>query len=311
MERMEAAAVGGPALWPDLESFAAIMALRNRRRLDLPDPRGCADMLCAGFPCQPFSAAGKRRGTKDERWIWEPLRRAIALVRPRYVLLENVPGLLADTGGIGAILADLDALSYDTIRDRIPAADVGANHYRFRVWILAHAQDLGGQSRFGLRQGNAQGEPQLEPCNGRGHAADSLRRGHGRSDGRSLRTTGERGTATPHAPHATGAGLQEQHGIRRGSQPASAAAPALVRRNAEPAPGRVDDEPPQVLGESWYAHCPYPRKKWLTKREPKRAEQLHALGNGVVPEQCALALVLLATHAGWGAWSDERGLDLT
>lgn len=361
MERLGAAALGGPALWPELESFNAVMARRNRGRLGIADPRGFADMVCAGFPCQPFSQAGKRRGTRDERWLWPAVRRAIALVRPRYVFLENVSGLLADSGGIGTVLGNLDALGYDTIRDRIPAADVGANHFRFRVWILAHAR--GGAGRPGLRSGRARSERRRRPCN-TGGALDAehyaLRGGSRRTERRPVREALQRGTpaeatnaaqllgnplersaAHGYAPglgtlhtasaesggfaggrrpqessgfpigvraddsNAPGAGLEKRHRARSDSEPTHPATPAPERRNAEPAPGGMDDEPTQELCESWYGDLPYPPEEWLTRDEPDRAEQLHALGNGIVPEQCALALVLLACRAGWGAWTRE------
>ena len=108
-------------------------------------------LLCGGFPCQPVSHAGKRRGDKDERWLWPEFLRIIREVRPRWVLAENVPGLLSvDSGRLfGGILRDLAESGYSTEWDCIPAAAVGAPHRRDRVFIVAHANggDAGGGAR--------------------------------------------------------------------------------------------------------------------------------------------------------------------
>lgn len=133
-ELVEAEAVEPVAIWPDVESFAWAMAQRNRKRLGLQLPQ--CDMLTAGFPCQPFSQAGKRRGIEDHRWIWPAIRRTIGVLGPRYVFLENVAGIL-NAGGFGRVIGDLAALGFNAEWDCIPAADAGANHFRFRVFVLA------------------------------------------------------------------------------------------------------------------------------------------------------------------------------
>lgn len=97
--------------------------------------RGTVDVVTAGFPCQPFSVAGRRRGEQDERNLWPDTIRIIREVRPRFALLENVPGLLA-TRYFGRILGDISESGYDAEWDVISAADVGAPHLRKRLWIL-------------------------------------------------------------------------------------------------------------------------------------------------------------------------------
>jgi DNA (cytosine-5)-methyltransferase 1 len=96
------------------------------------------DVLCGGFPCQDISNAGKRIGIDGERsGLWSEFARLIRLVRPRYVLVENVAALL--NRGIGRVLGDLSACGYDAEWDVIPASAVGAPHRRERVWIVAYA----------------------------------------------------------------------------------------------------------------------------------------------------------------------------
>jgi DNA (cytosine-5)-methyltransferase 1 len=95
------------------------------------------DLICGGYPCQPFSLAGVRRGEDDPRHLWPHFRDAIRHLRPRFALLENVPGHLSL--GFGRVLGDLAELGYDCEWDCIPAAAVGAPHLRYRVFVVAYA----------------------------------------------------------------------------------------------------------------------------------------------------------------------------
>ena len=94
------------------------------------------DLVCGGFPCQPVSLAGKRRAQDDPRWLWPEFARCLRVLRPRFALLENVPGLLS--AGFGDVLGDLAALGYDAEWDCIPAAAVGAPHLRYRVVVVSY-----------------------------------------------------------------------------------------------------------------------------------------------------------------------------
>lgn len=99
------------------------------------------DVVCAGFPCQPFCHHGKRRGKHDERWLWPEVDRVVGEVDPRVVLLENVSGLLHAGRGFSRILADLAARGFDAEWECLPGVAVGAPHYRERVWIVAYRPD--------------------------------------------------------------------------------------------------------------------------------------------------------------------------
>jgi site-specific DNA-cytosine methylase len=92
------------------------------------------ELICAGYPCQPFSQAGKRKGTADERHLWPEVARLAGLLRPRYLLLENVPGHLSL--GFGDVLGDLARLGFDAEWRCYRAADFGASHLRKRVFIV-------------------------------------------------------------------------------------------------------------------------------------------------------------------------------
>lgn len=110
-----------------------------------------ADVLIGGFPCQDLSLAGERAGIEGSRsGLWSAMRRAIGLLRPRYVVVENVPGLLSGDGGrwFGRVLGDLATLGYDAEWHCIQAADVGAPHIRDRVWVVAYTpREQMGRSR--------------------------------------------------------------------------------------------------------------------------------------------------------------------
>ncbi len=100
--------------------------------------QGMVDVVTAGFPCQPFSLAGQQRGAEDNRNLWPETAKIIALVRPRYVFLENVPGLIS-SGYVLTVAQDLESLGYTVESPLLLAAsDCGAHQKRERVWILAH-----------------------------------------------------------------------------------------------------------------------------------------------------------------------------
>ena len=96
-------------------------------------PKEC-DVIAAGFPCQPFSVAGKQLGDADPRHLWPAIIRSIRLARPRYVILENVPGLVA--WGLGEVLGDLAGAGFDAEWTCFNASDVGALHKRRRWWCV-------------------------------------------------------------------------------------------------------------------------------------------------------------------------------
>lgn len=94
------------------------------------------DILTAGYPCQPFSHAGLRKGAQDERHLWPYIKEAISILRPSYVVLENVRGHFGL--GFREVLSDLTDVGYDTRWTLIRASDVGAPHRRERLFILAY-----------------------------------------------------------------------------------------------------------------------------------------------------------------------------
>jgi DNA (cytosine-5)-methyltransferase 1 len=115
------------------------------------------ELIAGGYPCQPFSVAGKQAGTDDPRYLWPHFARALRLLRPRFALLENVPGHLAN--GFGDVLADLAALGYDAEWESVPAEAFGAPHLRWRVFVVAYTDGRRRQGRRVAQPARVEGPP--------------------------------------------------------------------------------------------------------------------------------------------------------
>jgi DNA (cytosine-5)-methyltransferase 1 len=124
--------------WPDAETFHDIT------KTDFTKYANKIDILTGGFPCQPYSTAGKRLGKEDERHLWPEMLRAIREIAPRYVVGENVRGLLSWNEGMvfDEVQADLEACGYEVLPFILPACAVNAPHRRDRVWFIAHRKDI-------------------------------------------------------------------------------------------------------------------------------------------------------------------------
>lgn len=110
-------------------------------------PRPRVDLVCGGFPCQPFSLGGKQMGMNDGRWMWPAFEAVVRAVRPRYVLVENVSALVRDARAWGTVLGDLHRLGFDAEWATLSAANFGAPTPRERVYLLAYAAGVDGQPR--------------------------------------------------------------------------------------------------------------------------------------------------------------------
>lgn len=122
--------------WPEVPCYHDVCELTATRLL----ADGIAvDVICGGFPCQDISLAGEGAGLEGDRsGLWTEFARLIGELRPKFVIVENVSALLGR--GMGQVLGDLAAIGYDAEWHCIPAAAVGAQHIRDRIWILAYAE---------------------------------------------------------------------------------------------------------------------------------------------------------------------------
>jgi len=109
---------------------------------------GQIDVLTGGFPCQPYSQAGKRLGKADERHLFPEMLRAIQEIKPKWVIGENVRGLVNWNGGLvfDEVCADLESKGYEVQPFLIPAASVNAPHQRQRIWFIAYSNSNGNRN---------------------------------------------------------------------------------------------------------------------------------------------------------------------
>ena len=114
--------------WPDVRRYADV-AQCGAHNLE------SVDLICGGFPCQPWSLVGKRTGERDNRNLWPQMRRIVEDLRPVWVLGENVPGI---GDYLDKICDDLEACGYEVLPLEIPAAAFGAPHLRYRTFVVAH-----------------------------------------------------------------------------------------------------------------------------------------------------------------------------
>jgi DNA (cytosine-5)-methyltransferase 1 len=254
------------------------------------------DILAAGFPCQPVSHAGLKKAMDDERWLWDDIVAAVRRMdpRPRLLVLENVAGLLSAGSGsaMGSVIHGLAALGYVGRYRVLRASDVGAPHRRERVFVVAADAQVGardgGQPGFGGWAAERRVAGPVDAGGGGGAPADAELAGLEGLAGEGV--AGERRASGVTAGGGGGAGW--------GPYAAAISAWERVLGRAAPwpaEPGRLGKPRLSCRFVEWMMGLP---DGWVTAVPGlSRREQLTALGNGVVPQQAALALQLLLPAA--------------
>lgn len=130
--------------WPDVPRWRDIRTLTKESFYERTGLR-TVDVISGGFPCQPFSVAGKHRGKEDDRYLWPEMLRVIGELRPTWVLGENVPGIV--NLALDEVLSDLEDIGYKSRAFIVPACGVDAPHRRDRACIMAHSVNWGGLVR--------------------------------------------------------------------------------------------------------------------------------------------------------------------
>jgi DNA (cytosine-5)-methyltransferase 1 len=221
------------------------------------------DVITAGYPCQPFSHAGYRKGTDDERHIFPYILEAISILKPRYVILENVRGHLSL--GLKEVLAGLTSIGYNARWRIVRASDTGAPHQRARLFIVAYPDSNAREKSRRADRGIPSAPSEI--ING------SDRPIHGSS-----------GTHASHTDYQ----YQPYHGQVQ----------ELGRRFTSRRQMHMQ-EPPDVLDQDGKLNAAFVEYMmglpvgWVTNTGLSRAQQLKMLGNGVVPQQAEYALELL------------------
>jgi DNA (cytosine-5)-methyltransferase 1 len=253
--------------WPDVPICNDIHEMKG-------NDYGTIDLITGGFPCQPYSLAGERRGNEDDRALWPQMLRVISEARPAWVLGENVPGII--TLALDGVLADMEAQGYACETLCIPACGVDARHRRERIWIVGHSTKRGWNGAPSTRSGKHQGE-WTQPA-GRSSRALADTTG-GQNLGRECRDLAEasgcwrRGNASADSgredvANGDDSGRQERRGAKS------------VRQEYSPA----------ERGCAWR-----PETEWLAESGmgrvahgiPARVDRLRGLGNAIVPQVAA------------------------
>ncbi len=157
--KMETGALAAAPIWTDLKTFPAHLF------------RGRVDIITGGYPCQPFSAAGKRAGKDDPRHLWPWIRQHVDTIRPSHCFFENVEGHISL--GLREVIEDLESLGYTTTWGIFSASEVGAPHQRKRVYIMASSRDWDANGiDDSQKQGISQGQDS-QPSGVRANVADS------------------------------------------------------------------------------------------------------------------------------------------
>ena len=255
--------------WPDTEIIDDVRELAN----DADRFRGLVDIVVGGFPCQPFSLAGVRRGDKDDRHLWPEMLRIIQAVRPTWVIGENVAGHISM--GLDTVLSDLENQGYQARCFVIPAVAADAHHRRDRCWVIAHTDSEG-------EPVSALDEQRLERAEDVGNA-ENIRRGvrqdterEGSKDQQDKPQSGIRGKSSrpdKDVPNADSQRLQRQ------PEP---------KGSGEKGRQQISNEGlPWGAGKLWE---PEPAVGRVANGIPGRVHRLKQLGNSIVPQVAARIL---------------------
>ena len=277
--KIEEGRMDNAPIWTDLKTFPA------------REFRGKVHGLIGGYPCQPFSSAGKRQGEKDPRHLWPYLLKHIRAIRPVWCFWENVAG--HTTMGLWRVLSDLEEEGYRVETGIFSAEEVGAPHQRKRVFILAHSASERGQSKSPPQQSKCKGVARVVNHKGYGHLVNPASEGlegcaresvQGRSEG----LTSTDGEELGNAKHDGSSTTQDRRSTCKEQEEGR-------MQELERGCKQSQDEWPARPGEEQY-EWEEPR---VTETQSKlggavdgtqhRVDRLRLLGNGVVPQTAELA----------------------
>ena len=259
---------------------------------------GDADVIVGGFPCQPMSVAGKRKGTDDDRYLWPEMFRLIREIKPQFVIGENVKNIVNIQDGVvfETVCTDLESEGYEVQSFNIPAAGVGAPHRRERIWIVAYAERYNETQQIQKSDGT-----QDQVQNKRGQK-DSTSRISSRAN--SIRQTNnryEKNVANAYSERPQGHG--KKYELRKNSQKIKTSGSSSSARNTNVADTESSDrhdneavtrdgesqtqevfgDRSSLSGESSWWHTE-PNVGRVAHGIPGRVHRLKGLGNAIVPQ---------------------------
>ena len=276
--------------WPDTEIIDDVRELAN----DADRFRGLVDIVVGGYPCQPFSLAGVRRGDKDDRHLWPEMLRIIQAVRPTWVCGENVAGHISM--GLDEVLSDLEAEGYQARCFVIPAVAADAYHRRDRCWVVGYAKRDGSSASEvrGKPQKNGGGSPQgqgvAEQSEGTGRPRDGQKMARGAraedvgnadsGDSERLIKTADKG------------GRQQGFTARREDVPNASAHSQRggLPIGIQPQHANIDGRGDKSGWQAKQLWLPEPAVGRVANGIPGRVHRLKQLGNSIVPQVAARIL---------------------
>jgi DNA (cytosine-5)-methyltransferase 1 len=301
--------------WPGIKNYGDI------RTADFSELRGRITVISAGVPCQPASLAGKRRGEKDDRWLWPATLDVVGSVQPAWCIFENPDGILS-LGEFSGVLSRLGTLGYSLRAFRVPASALGAGHQRYRVFTVAHNDSTerwtskpGGHITDGKETGRQQGANgssarnqvgivSNSECNGSERGRNETRQASARTsreiEGRSFIADAKNGRIR-RGESPLGETQTEEQGQRNKRKWSGNTASNSGKANSHsfrsgleewqsfeeycraqfPATQQTGDKQHCLRG-FWYAQPPLCRG---IPRIPNRSHRLKSLGNSVCPQQ--------------------------
>lgn len=270
--------------WKGIPNYGDIRNITGRKL-----PSGLS-LLTGGFPCQPYSQAGLQKGKDDDRNLWPEMLRVISECKPTWVLGENVTGIIEME--LDNVLSDMERLGYETTTLVLPAACVGAYHFRDRVWIVGNSN---------ISRSHPSGESELEGV--RNREEKEIQQSQGSSDASS--DVADSISASERSSHRSsvrrGIGFGQEQDISEGSEVGSDIAnssPDVSNSGIKRSQGYWNPQEPDTQG--WEAQNRHlgescslgSRAQWQSEPElgrvangiPNRTHRIKAIGNAIVPQ---------------------------
>jgi DNA (cytosine-5)-methyltransferase 1 len=263
--------------WPDVPIFDDIRQLKGT---DI----GTIDIITGGYPCQPFSVAGKQKAEQDPRHLWPEYFRLIQELRPTWVIGENVSGHIKL--GLDSVLEDLASEGYSTRTFSISAASIGANHKRERIWTVAYSNDS--RDRTSQHETNSNREKINEGWQEQSFSEPSRQSEDVENSRRTLWQRGQFSKENEDEIGKENANQFERSSSTSKIDVANTDSKRLQRQresssqfNKKFTTSKSSEERQKGLGGKWWES--EPRVGRVAHGIPKRVDRLKTLGNAVVP----------------------------
>ena len=279
--------------WPDVPIHKDVKELAN----DADRFRGLVDVVCGGYPCQPFSlASANRKGQEDDRHLWPQMLRIIQATRPRFVIGENVAGHI--TLGLDNVLSDLEAENYTARAFVIPACAKDAKHRRDRVWIVGYTEHYGSSATevrgsYAKDEGRPQkGQKQAKQSEGASRSTSDAVLENASSGKRQSRP--EKQGTLREVPEN-----RREHDYSGGSGEAYTAnvtnTDSQRLQGQRQKPSRTSEEQRDTRNPCWWSTEPnFPR---VANGIPNRVDRIRSLGNSIVPQVAAEIFIAIKAMA--------------